>query len=211
MGLPAPQELGSGNRAGGEGWRGVRRPSGASSSWDEGLTLLSAPIPARSPAGPSRDAGSAGDPGGRRSPRRPASCKTGPGIPGAPRVWEQVTPQTARRLLESAPGGREAGWRLGSCLPGRRGRGVSLASQAATLPPDGACRGGTEDGGGTGKRPRRAWGVRRPCVKGTGPVENPPNPLATPTSLSHLLPSAAHHSPLAQCLTPQRGAPRGLS
>ncbi|XP_057408641.1 spindlin interactor and repressor of chromatin-binding protein isoform X5 [Balaenoptera acutorostrata] len=38
---------------------------------------------------------------GWRSPRQSASCKTGPSIPRAPRVWEQVTAQTGPRFCRN--------------------------------------------------------------------------------------------------------------
>ncbi|XP_055154125.1 spindlin interactor and repressor of chromatin-binding protein isoform X1 [Symphalangus syndactylus] len=38
---------------------------------------------------------------GWRSPQQSASCKTGPGIPRAPSVWEQVTPQTGRQFCQN--------------------------------------------------------------------------------------------------------------
>lgn len=34
-------------------------------------------------------------------PQRSASCKTGPGTPRAPGVWEQVTPQTGPRFCQN--------------------------------------------------------------------------------------------------------------
>lgn len=66
------------------------------------LTLLSAPIPAQLPL-----RGFAGhwisrlSECGWRSPRRSASCKTGPSTPGAPRAWEQVMPQTGPQFCQS--------------------------------------------------------------------------------------------------------------
>lgn len=82
-----------------EAFRG--RPCGGGLQGPD-LCVLSAPIPAQLPL-----RGFAGhwisrlSAYGWRSPRQSASCKTGPSTPRAPRVWEQVTPQTGLRFCRN--------------------------------------------------------------------------------------------------------------
>lgn len=83
---------------------GLQRPSGdiLKVRCLEGPDSLSAPILAQLPL-----RGFAGrwisrlSACGWRSPRQSASCKTGPSIPRAPRVWEQVTAQNGPRFCRN--------------------------------------------------------------------------------------------------------------
>lgn len=94
---------------------------------------------------------------GWRSPRQSASCKTGPSIPRAPRVWEQVTAQNGPRFCRNpAPlsgGSRRQGVACRFLLF-RAGRGgivtLRLITQTCPArPPDGEsktrCQGRMEE------------------------------------------------------------------
>lgn len=82
---------------------------------------------------------------GWRSPRQSASCKTGPSIPRAPRVWEQVTAQNGPRFCRNpAPlsGGSQRQGVACRFLLFRAGRGgvvtLRLITQSCPArPPDG--------------------------------------------------------------------------
>ncbi|XP_043437432.1 spindlin interactor and repressor of chromatin-binding protein isoform X1 [Prionailurus bengalensis] len=122
---------------------------------------------------------------GWRSPRQSASCKTGPSTPRAPRVWEQVTPQTGLRFCRNpAPlsgGSQRQGvvYRFLLSWGGGEGRGrvpLWLITQSCPArPPDGesktGCQGRLEDrkvGGAASTVTRGHWQTL-PARHGAGP------------------------------------------
>ncbi|XP_034788729.1 spindlin interactor and repressor of chromatin-binding protein isoform X2 [Pan paniscus] len=100
---------------------------------------------------------------GWRSPQRSASCKTGPGTPRAPSVWEQMTPQTGPQFCQNpAPlwqGSRKKGMECKFLLSwgGREGGGSVpqwlITQSCLAHPPGGESRNRCQGRRGLGQHP----------------------------------------------------------